>query len=83
MQLHSCSKCGYDNSQNNTKFQEQKKYPGLPFTLRIQYIFCENTEKESKKVTEQDLPKMIKIGFERYSMLNTIKMIEILIHWRI
>lgn len=67
--------------RNNSKFHEQIEDAGLPFTLRIEYILCENTEQESKNVTEQNL-KMIKIGFEHYCMLNTIKMIEILIHWR-
>lgn len=69
--------------RNNTKFQKQKEDAGLPFTLRIQYMFCENTEQESKKVTEQDLPKLIKTGFGCYGRLNTIKIIEILMHCRI
>lgn len=46
-------------------------------------MFCEKTEQESKKVTEQDLPKLIKTGFGCYGRLNTTKIIEILIHWRI
>lgn len=71
------------NYRNNARLQEQKEYTGLPLTLRIQDILYKNTEQESKKVNEQDRPKKMKIGFEHHCMLNTVKMIEILPHWRI
>ena len=69
--------------RNKARLQEQKEYTGLPLTLRIQDILYKNTEQKSKKMNEQDRPKMMKIGFENHCMLNTVKMTEILPHLRI